>query len=127
MTINHKFITGGISGDLEKAFDSVDQEILLSKLEFYRVTGKAKLWFESYFNNRHQTVLIKKNNNQRIPSIWEKINYGVPQGSMFSQLLFQLYINDLLRTIYNSAIPILFADDTSIMIADPNVDNFQSR
>ena len=38
-----------------------------------------------------------------------------------------LYINDLLRTINNSAIPILFADDTSILIADPNVDDFQSK
>jgi hypothetical protein len=90
MTINHKFITGDISCDLEKAFDSADQEILLSKLEFYGVRGKAIFEFESYFNNRHQRVLIKKNSNQKVSPRWVKINYGVPQGSIFSPLLFQL-------------------------------------
>jgi hypothetical protein len=58
--INNKSISRGIFGDLEKAFDCVDHEILLPKLQFYGVTGKTKLWFESYFNNRHQRVLIKK-------------------------------------------------------------------
>jgi hypothetical protein len=51
----------GIFCDLEKAFDCVNHKILLSKLEFYSIKGKAKLWFESYFRNRYQRVLITNN------------------------------------------------------------------
>jgi len=53
-------MVGGIFCDLEKAFDCVNCKILLSKLEFYCVKGKAKLWFESYVRNGYQSVLIKK-------------------------------------------------------------------
>jgi len=44
-----------------------------------------------------------------------------------SYLLFLLYTNDLLRTINNSSIPVLFADDTTILRADPNLNDFQSK
>jgi len=54
-------MVGGIFCDLEKAFDCVNHKILLSKLEFYSVKGKTRLWFESYFRNRYQKVLITNN------------------------------------------------------------------
>jgi hypothetical protein len=58
IALNKKLIVGGIFCDLEKAFDCVSHKILLCKLEFYGLKGKAKLWFESYFRNRYQSVLI---------------------------------------------------------------------
>jgi len=121
-------MVGGIFCDLEKAFNSVNHKILLSKLEFYSVKGKAKLWFESYFRNRYQRVLITNivlNGNYF--SIWEEIKHGVPQGSILGPLLFLFYISDLPKAINNKSIPILFADDTSILITSPNKNNFHIK
>jgi hypothetical protein len=56
--LNSKFKVGGIFFHLEKAFDCLNHSILLSKLHFYGVNGKAKSWFESYLNNRYMRVQI---------------------------------------------------------------------
>jgi hypothetical protein len=86
-------------------------------LEFYGIKDKAKLWFVSYFRNRSQRVLISNTNlNLNESSIWGKISHGVPQGSILGPLLFVLYINDLLKIINDKAVPILFADDTSLLV-----------
>jgi hypothetical protein len=50
-----KTIIAGIFCDLERAFDCVDHEVLLSKLEYYDVKGKANLWFKLYLSNIYQT------------------------------------------------------------------------
>jgi hypothetical protein len=60
--LNSKKLIGGIFCGLEKAFDCVNHKVLLSKLELYGLNGKAKLWFESYFRNRYQRVLITNTN-----------------------------------------------------------------
>ena len=124
--LNNKLMVGGIFCDLEKALDCVNHKILLSKLEFYGVKGKAKLWFESHFRIRYQKVLITNNEiNQNYISTWEDIKHGVPQGSILGPLLFLFYINDLPTTINDKSIPILFADGTSILVTSPNKNDFQ--
>jgi len=56
--LNSKLILGGIFFDLEKAFDCLNHDILLSKLQFYDVNGIARSWFVSYLQNRYMRVQI---------------------------------------------------------------------
>ena len=69
--------------DLEKAFDCVNHDILLAKMEYYGIRGVMYTLIKSYLENTYQRV---KFNNKL--SEWEKINMGVPQGSILGPLFF---------------------------------------
>jgi len=58
-------------------------------------------------------------------SVWGKIKHSVPQGSTFGPLFFLIYISDLPNTIADPSKPVLFADDTSIIIANPSPSKFK--
>jgi hypothetical protein len=62
-TLNSKNLIGVIFCDLEKALDCVNHKMLLSKLKFYGVKNKGKLWFESYLSDRYQRILITSINS----------------------------------------------------------------
>ena len=128
IALNSKLKVGGIFCDLEKACECVNHKILVSKLEFYGVKGKAKLWFESYFSNRYQRISITNNVlNENYFFTGEEIKHGVLQGSIVGPSLFLSYINVLLKAINDKSIPIVFADDTSILITSPNKNDFQLK
>jgi hypothetical protein len=91
----------------------VSFDILLSKLEFYGDVGKANALVKSYLKDRYQQVVI---NNAHIHSGWVSVSNDVPQGSDLGSLLFLLYIIDLPNIIISKSKPVLFADDTSIII-----------
>ena len=61
IALNYKIMVGAIFCDLEKAFDSINHDILISKLNFYGVKGKTLLWFKSYLSNRYQSVTLTNN------------------------------------------------------------------
>ena len=100
---------------LKKAFDTVDHNILLKKLDYYGVRGIANEWFASYLKNRKQFVSI----GGHISST-QVIQTGVPQGSVLGPLLFLLYVNDLNKSIKNSR-AYHFADYTNILLSNDHL------
>ena len=103
-------IVCGVFLDLQKAFDTVDHNILLKKLDIYGIRGIANKWFKSYLTNRYQFVSINGYSSDKM-----KVTYGIPQGSILGPLLFLLYINDLNTAIKIGSIR-HFADDTNLII-----------
>ena len=96
--------------DFSKAFDMVNHDILLDKLNHYGIRGIANEWFKSYLKNREQYVNISGKSSTK-----QKMKHGVPQGSILGPLLFIIYINDL-PNICSLAKFILYADDANIII-----------
>ena len=108
-------LTGLISIDLKKAFDTVDHKILCQKLDHYGVTGRELSWFNSYLSSRKQYCRING-----VDSNIKEIEVGVPQGSCLGPLLFLVYINDLPCIMENSKVS-MYADDTSLYYSSSDI------
>lgn len=111
----------GIFIDLQKAFDTVDHNTLLSKLKHYGIRGVPFNWFKSFLFSRTQYVTISGHK-----SSVKKISNGVPQGSVLGPLLFLLYINDLNNAIHYSTIS-HFADDTSLFHSNKSLKSMTKK
>ena len=111
VNIDSGLLNGVIFIDLKKAFDTIDHDILLRKLQIYGVDQSSLKWFQSYLSGRSQKCNVNGCLSSSVP-----VAYGVPQGSNLGPLLFLVYINDLPNCL-SAASPRMFADDTNISYA----------
>ena len=101
-------LVGMVLLDLQKAFDTVDFDIMLEKLRAIGVSSTG--WFQSYLTGRKQTVQVSGKN-----STFLDISCGVPQGSILGPLLFLLYVNDMQISL--SCKLALYADDSALIFS----------
>ena len=107
--------------DLTKAFDTVDHNILIKKLETnFEIRGAPLNLIENYLQNRHQYVKISNSKSNLA-----RISCGVPQGSSLGPLFFLMYINDIPNS--SEFDTTLFADDTYLTLSDSNLENLEKR
>jgi hypothetical protein len=102
-----------------KAYDVLNHETLLAKLNSYGVRSIANVWFESYISHRRQYVEINHKvithlKQGKDVSALREMGHGVLQGSILGPVLLLLYMNDLPLNITGSKL-VLFADDINIL------------
>ena len=110
----------GIFLDFSKAFDTVNHQILLTKLDYFGIRGVVKDWFTSYLRNRTQFVSLGA-----VTSDIQAVSCGVPQGSVLGPLLFLIYVNDFHN--YSKLLDFhLFADDANLFLQHRDINMLES-
>ena len=101
--------------DLSKAFDSLNNELLLAKLEAYDLDNNAVSFMRSYLTNRLQRCKINNSFSE-----WAKTSSAVPQGSVLGPLFFNIFINDIFLFLQKCDL-VNHADDSTIYTSDKHV------
>ena len=110
--------------DLSAAFDTVDHQILLTRLKCrYGVRGTALAWMRSYLSNRLQYVRVANDCSSK-----HKLACGVPQGSVLGPILCSMYTAPIADVIKRHGMRFHFyADDTQIYLSFNPLDASQSK
>lgn len=115
-SLNSSSKSTGLFIDFKKAFDLVNHDILLLKMEAAGVRGVALSWFRSFLTGREQRVRVGSSLSEPLP-----ISAGVPQGSVISATLFLIFINDMLELDFKGK-PSAFADDVALFYSHKNIE-----
>jgi len=120
--INDSKLVGAVFLDLRKAFETVDHDILISKLKTYTHNNDTVKLLASFVTDRTQRVYVNGQYSRD-----GTLNFGVPQGSILGPLFFCIFINDLPLHITNTNVSCeLFADDSSLHSSSKQLDQVQS-
>ena len=114
--LDNKGIIGTILMDLSKAYDCINYDILLAKLEAYGFSYNSLAFLYSYLKNRKQRTKIGS-----VFSKWLEVVLGIPQGSILGPLLFNIFLNDLFEFVLDTGI-CNFADDNTIYACDTSLE-----
>ena len=114
VSLNNGSKVGVILMDLSKAFDSLNHDLLLAKLEAYGLYNNPVSFMRTYLTNRLQRCKINNSFSE-----WAKISAGVPQGSILGPLLFNIFINDIL--FLQKCDLANYADDSTIYTSNKRV------
>ena len=107
--------------DFSKAFDTVDHNILLLKLEHYGICGTALDWFRDYMSGMKQFVTYNG-----VKSSTSNVSCDVPQVSILGPLLFLIYVNDI-QNITHHSFPLLFADDSNLFVTGKDLEIIEKK
>ena len=113
-------LTGMILINLQKAFDTINHDILLKKLSIIGFSDHTVKWFQSYLSNRKFTVNLENSFSEV-----SNISCGVPQGSIVGPLLFLIYVNDMPMAVKCNLF--LYADDTCLVFQSKNVKDIEKQ
>ena len=113
-------VTGMILIDLQKAFDTINHDILLKKLSIIGFSDHTVKWFQSYLSNRKFMVNLENSFSEV-----SNISCGVPQGSILGPLLFLIYVNDMPMPVKCNLF--LYADDTCLVFQSKNVKDIEKQ
>ena len=113
-------MTGMILIDLQKAFDTIDHDVVLQKLYAIGFSKHTVNWFLSYLSYR--SFLVNLGNNLSQPA---SVYCGLPQGSVLGPLLFLIYVNDMSQAVKCDLF--LYADDTCLVCQHKDINKIENQ